>query len=71
MTKAADAENEYFHVLHVCLSAFNKGMSPILATEMGRRTIPRHFRPSFGDMEKTCRNRGAAAPEAPAAAKAS
>ena len=58
MAKAADAENEYFQVLHASLSAFNKGMPPILAAEMGRRTIPRHNRPSFADMEKICRNRG-------------
>jgi chemotaxis protein MotA len=62
MSKAADAENEYYHFLHVSLSAFNKGLPPILATEMGRRTIPRHNRPSFADLEKTCRNRGGAQP---------
>jgi chemotaxis protein MotA len=35
--------------------SFIKGMSPILAVEMGRRAIPAHVRPSFDEVEKVCR----------------
>jgi chemotaxis protein MotA len=64
MAQAAAQEHEYFRVLHVCISSFNKGLPPILAVEMGRRAIPRHNRPSFGEMERLVRNR---APQAKAA----
>jgi chemotaxis protein MotA len=57
MAKAAQTEHEYYHVLHVSIAAFNKGLPPILAVEMGRRTIPRHSRPTFIEMEKLVRNR--------------
>jgi len=69
MTKTADAEHAYYHVLHVTLSAFNKGTPPLLAVEMGRRAIPGYARPKFEEMEKTCRKKSDAAPaaaEAPA-----
>ena len=65
MAKAAQTEHEYFHVLHVAISAFNKGLAPILAVEMGRRAIPRHNRPTFGEMETLVRKR---APQAQAQA---
>jgi chemotaxis protein MotA len=64
MAKAGEQEHEYFHVLHVAISAFNKGLPPILAVEMARRTIPRHSRPTFLEMETLVRNR---APQALAA----
>ena len=65
MAKAAQTEHEYYHVLHVAISAFNKGLAPILAVEMGRRAIPRHNRPTFGEMETLVRKR---APQAQAQA---
>jgi len=57
MAQAAALEHEYYRVLHVSISSFNKGLPPILAVEMGRRTIPRHNRPSFSEMEKQVKNR--------------
>jgi chemotaxis protein MotA len=62
MTKAADEQNSYLHVIRVVILAFLKGLAPILAIEMGRRAIPEHVRPSFNDMEAACK-RPAASPE--------
>jgi chemotaxis protein MotA len=61
MAKTADEENSYYHVLRVCLMAFIKGLAPILAIEVGRRAVPGHVRPSFQELEKLCRGKGAAA----------
>ena len=57
MRKTADDENEYLHVIRVLLLSFLKGAAPMIAIEMARRAIPAHARPSFDDMEKTCKNR--------------
>jgi chemotaxis protein MotA len=57
MRKAADDQNEYLHVLRVLLLSFLKGSAPMIAIEMGRRAIPAHVRPSFDDMEKSCKNK--------------
>jgi chemotaxis protein MotA len=57
MSKAADEHNEYLHVLRVLLLSFLKGAAPMIAVEMGRRAIPAHVRPSFDEMEKSCKNR--------------
>jgi chemotaxis protein MotA len=55
MTKEADAQNAYLHVLRVVILAFLKGLAPMLAIEIGRRAIPEHVRPSFDEMEKGCK----------------
>ena len=60
MSKTADEHNEYLHVLRVLLLAFLKGSAPMIAIEMGRRAIPAHVRPSFDEMEKSCKRAGAA-----------
>ena len=57
MRKAADEHNDYLHVLRVLLLAFLKGSAPMIAVEMGRRAIPAHARPSFDEMEKTCKKK--------------
>ena len=57
MTKGVEEKHAYYHVLRVTMMAFIKGTSPILAVEVGRRAIPEHLRPSFGTLEKTCRNK--------------
>jgi chemotaxis protein MotA len=59
MGRAAEDEGAYYHVLRVCISAFVKGISPVLAVEIGRRAIPGHVRPSFKECEATVRNRKA------------
>lgn len=56
MSKTADEQNEYLHVLRVLLLAFLKGSAPMIAIEMGRRAVPAHVRPSFDEMEKRCKN---------------
>jgi chemotaxis protein MotA len=63
MAKEADAENAYFQVLRATIVGFNKGLPPILAVEVGRRSIPGHIRPTFQEVEGLCRNR---TPQAPA-----
>ena len=46
---------------------FLKGSAPMIAIEMGRRAIPAHVRPSFDEMEKTCKNKVEAVEPAAAA----
>jgi chemotaxis protein MotA len=70
MAKSADEHNEYLHVLRVLMLSFLKGSAPIIAIEMGRRAIPAHVRPSFDEMEKRCKQQGAAEPDAAATAPA-
>jgi len=59
MSKIADEEQAYLHVLRVVMVAFLKGTAPIMAVEFARRAIPGHVRPSFQELEATCRNRSA------------
>jgi chemotaxis protein MotA len=72
LSKLSHEEHEYLHVLRVTMIAFMKGISPLLAVEMGRRAVPSHLRPSFAEFEKHCKQSGAApaAAEAPAEAAA-
>jgi chemotaxis protein MotA len=57
MGKVVEDEHAYYHVLRVVMLSFIKGISPILAVEMGRRAIPEHLRPTFQEMEKACREK--------------
>ena len=61
MAKAAEDEHAYYYVLRVLMTSFMKGAPPIMAVEVARRAIPGHVRPSFKEVEKTCRASGAAA----------
>jgi chemotaxis protein MotA len=70
MAKAAEEERAYLHVLRVLMISFLKGSAPIMAVEFGRRAIPGHLRPSFAEVEKTCRGSVHEAPPAAAAASA-
>jgi chemotaxis protein MotA len=67
MSKTADEQNSFLHVLRVLLLSFLKGSAPMIAIEMGRRAIPAHVRPTFDEMEKFCKNGAAAAEPAKAA----
>jgi len=67
MRKTADEHNEYLHVLRVLVLSFLKGSAPMIAIEMGRRAIPSHVRPSFDEMEKSCKSKVEAAEPAAAA----
>jgi chemotaxis protein MotA len=71
MAKAAEEERAYLHVLRVVMISFLKGSAPIMAVEFGRRAIPGHLRPSFVEVEKTCRGGGGGQEPAAAAASAS
>ncbi len=57
MRKTAEEENEFLHVLRVLLLSFLKGSAPMIAVEVARRAIPAYARPSFDEMERTCKNR--------------
>ena len=66
MTKINDAESEYYNCLRVGVINFIKGSPPIIAVEFARRSIPSASRPTFNEMEKSCKG-GSAAAVAPAA----
>jgi chemotaxis protein MotA len=68
MAKNADAQNEYLHVLRVLILSFLKGSAPMIAIEIGRRAIPAHVRPSFDEMEKSCKGHPAGGAATAAAA---
>lgn len=70
MGKTADEEAAFLGVLRVLMVSFLKGTAPIMAVEFARRAVPGHVRPSFKEVEQTCRGGGAAAPAAAAAASA-
>lgn len=55
MGKIAAEEHAYMLVLRVTMIAFLKGVAPIMAVEIGRRTVPGHVRPSFKVVEEACR----------------
>jgi chemotaxis protein MotA len=61
MGKTAEEEHAFLQVLRVVMIAFLKGVAPIMAVEIGRRSVPGHVRPSFKDVEQACRGGGAAA----------
>src|ERR1700680_3120818 len=73
MGKAADEEGHFYHVVRVAVISFLKGTSPLVAIEFARRAVPGHVRPSFQELENSCKGKGAPAatseaPAAPAAA---
>ena len=67
MGKMAEEQHAFMMVLRVTMIAFLKGIAPIMAVEIGRRTVPGHVRPSFKAVEEACRGaRGDAAAAAAA-----
>ena len=64
MTKNNDAEGQYMGFLRMAALAFSKELSPILAVEMARRSIPPAVRPTFQEMEACCRGGGKATAQA-------
>jgi len=60
MSKGAEEERAYIHVLRVLLLAFIKGCAPMITLEIARRAIPFHVRPSFVEMETACKGQSAA-----------
>jgi chemotaxis protein MotA len=65
MSSMNDDEGYYYQFLRAALTAFTKGATPIVVVEFGRRMVPSRVRPSFQEMETTCK--GGAAPKAEAA----
>jgi chemotaxis protein MotA len=68
MAKLSEDEHAYYHVLRVLMSSYLKGAPPIMAVEVARRAIPGHVRPSFKEVEKSCRTTDASAVAAKAGA---
>ena len=69
MGKISEEEHAFLQVMRVVMIAFLKGIAPIMAVEIGRRSVPGHVRPSFKEVEQACRGGGPlAAPDAAAAA---
>jgi chemotaxis protein MotA len=66
LAKINEAEGQYYHFLRVGVLSFIKGASPMTAVEFARRSIPSSLRPTFKEMEATCRGGGASAPAAAA-----
>ena len=64
MGKNNDAESQYFAFLRLAALGFVKDLSPIMAVELARRSIPSGVRPTFQEMEATCRGGGASASKA-------
>jgi chemotaxis protein MotA len=64
MGKNAEAESQYFGVLRMAALGFVKELSPMLAVEMARRSIPGGVRPTFQEMETGCRGGGSVASKA-------
>jgi chemotaxis protein MotA len=57
MSKINGARAQYFQCLREGLLSFLNGNSPILAVEFARRSIPSDHRPSFKELEATCRGK--------------
>ena len=55
MARIGDSEAQYYHVVRVGVLAFIRGSAPILAVEFARRAIPSGMRPTFKELEATCR----------------
>ncbi len=58
MGKEQEAEGRYYGFLRMASLAFVKGVSPMMAVELARRSIPHGVRPSFQEMEAACRGGG-------------
>lgn len=66
LEKTNEAESQYYQTLRAGLMAFAKGMAPMICVEFARRAIPPSIRPTFKEMEASCKGRSAV-PEAKAA----
>lgn len=64
MRKEQEDEGHYLGFLRMAALAFVKGLSPMMAVELARRSIPTSVRPSFQEMETACRGGGKAASKA-------
>jgi chemotaxis protein MotA len=68
MSKTAEEERCFLHVLRVLIIAAMKGSAPAIAVEIARRAVPVHVRPSFAKVEAACRGGNTSVPAEVAAA---
>jgi chemotaxis protein MotA len=64
MGKNAESEAQFYGVLRMASLGFVKELSPMLAVELARRSIPGGVRPTFQEMETACRGGGSVASKA-------
>lgn len=55
MAKLSEGRIQYYQCIRQGLLSFLNGSSPILAVEFARRSIPLELRPTFKELESTCR----------------
>ena len=48
----------YYRIVERCVSGFATGLSPIMAVEIGRRSLDRQIQPSADDLEERCKGAG-------------
>jgi chemotaxis protein MotA len=63
----AKAEEQYLACIKNALLSFSRGDAPLTAVEFARRNVEPHARPSFVEMESTCKNTSGAGDMAKAA----
>jgi chemotaxis protein MotA len=64
MGKQNEAEAHFFGFLRMAALGYVKGLSPMMSLELARRSIPSGVRPTFQEMEATCRGGGNVASKA-------
>ena len=64
MAKNAEGDSQFYMVLRMAALGFVKELSPMLAVELARRSIPGGVRPTFQEMEAACRGGGGVASKA-------
>jgi chemotaxis protein MotA len=64
MGKQSDAEANFLGFLRMGALGYVKGLSPMMAIELARRSIPTGVRPTFQEMEAACRGGGNVASKA-------
>ena len=55
MEALGKSRTEYFQMMRVAIAAFFRGASPMLAAELGRRSMPLDLRPTLEEMEAELR----------------
>ena len=61
LEKVAESEGAFYQSTRAGLMAFARGMAPMIAVEFARRAIPHIMRPTFQEMEATCKGKPAGA----------
>ena len=46
----------YFHIVERSVSGFATGLSPIMAVEIGRRSLDKQIQPSADELEEKCKD---------------